>query len=105
MNVRDRLRQLMDQQGISVYKLAQQSGLSWNTIDNVLKKSINPTVHTLEMLCEGLGITLVQFFDVDGNATQISSEQQQYLNKREDLTERDRLIIDSMIEIMRKNRQ
>lgn len=100
MNVRVRLRRLMDQQGMSVYRLAQKAELSWNTIDNILKKDINPTVHTLELLCNGLGITLIQFFDEEGSAVQITAEQQKYLNRRDSLSERDRKIIDSMIDIM-----
>ena len=100
VNVRDRLEQLMNQQGISAYKLSQDSGVSWNTIHNILKKDINPTVQTLEKLCKGFGISLVQFFDVEGAAPQISAEQQRHLNKREMLCERDRRIIDSMIDSM-----
>ena len=102
MNVRDRLEQLMDQQGMTAYKLSQESGASWNTIHNILKRDINPTVHTLEKLCKGLGITLVQFFDVDGAAPQISAEQQRHLNKREMLCERDKRLIESMIDNMLK---
>lgn len=104
MNVRVRLRQLMDQQGMSVYRLAQKSELSWNTIDNILKRDINPTVHTLEMLCNGLGITLIQFFDEEGSTVQITAEQQKYLNKREALDQRDKEIVDSMIDIMLKGK-
>lgn len=104
MNVKDRLEQLMEQQGLSVYRLAQKSYLSWNTVDNILKRDINPTIHTLDMLCNGLGISLVQFFDDTGTTSQISAEQQKYLNKREALDERDRYIIDSMIELMLKDK-
>lgn len=102
MNVRDRLDQLMKQQGISAYKLAQDSGVSWNTIHNILKRDINPTVHTLGKLCEGLGISLVQFFDVDSAAPQISVEQQRHLNRREMLCERDKRLIESIIDNMLK---
>lgn len=104
MNVRVRLRQLMEQQSLSVYRLAQKSELSWNTIDNILKRDINPTVHTLEMLCNGLGITLIQFFDEEGSTVQITAEQQKYLNKREALDQRDKEIVDSMIDIMLKGK-
>ena len=104
MNVRDRLGQIMDQRGISVYKLSQVSGLSWNTINNILKRNINPTVHTLDMLCKGLGISLIQFFDEEGSAPQISAEQQNYLNKRDALCERDKRIIDSIIDTMLKDK-
>lgn len=104
MNVRDRLRQLMDQQGLSVYMLAKQSDLTWNTIDNILKRNGNPTIHTLTMLCRGLGISLVQFFDETEETSQITPEQQRYLTRRNALNERDRHIVDSMIDIMLKDK-
>ena len=94
----------MDQQGLSVYMLAKQSDLTWNTIDNILKRNGNPTFHTLTMLCKGLGITLLQFFDEDGEVAEITPEQQHYLSKRAALNERDRHIVDSMIDIMLKDK-
>ena len=63
VNVRDRLKQLMDERDLNMYSLAKRSGLSWNTIKNIFSRSTNPTVTTLSMLCDGLGITLAQFFE------------------------------------------
>ena len=57
-----RLQQLMDERGLNMYSLAKRSGLSWNTIKNFYARQSKPTVTTLSMLCDGLGITLSQFF-------------------------------------------
>ena len=52
------------------------------------------------MLCKGLGISLVQFFDEDEEAGGVTIEQQYLLNRWENLNERDKRIVDAMIDTM-----
>lgn len=104
MDVSARLRELMVQQGLSLYMLAKKSDLSWNTVDNICKHDGNPTITTLQMLCNGLGISLVQFFDEEGQRSSVSVEQQHLLNRWEELTDRDRRIINSLMEAMLSNK-
>ena len=64
--VRDRLMMLCDQKHMSIYKLAMESAVPPSTVKNILYgKSKNPGIVTIKMLCDGLGITLVEFFDTD----------------------------------------
>lgn len=63
MNTEERLRELMEERGLNMYSLAKRSNLSWNTVKNIFSQKSKPTLTTLEMLCDGLGITLAQFFD------------------------------------------
>lgn len=63
-----RLQQLMDERGLNMYSLTKRSGLSWNTIKDFYARQSKPTVTTLSMLCDGLGITLSQFFEEDDNS-------------------------------------
>lgn len=61
--VKNRLLELCDKKGITINKLATLSGVQPSTLKNILyKKSINPGVVTLGKLCDGLGITLTEFF-------------------------------------------
>ena len=61
--VKNRILVLCDEKRITINKLATQSGVSPSTIKNVLYgKSENPGVVTIKMLCDGLGITLGDFF-------------------------------------------
>lgn len=49
---------------MSIHKLAIESGVAPSTIKNILYgKSQNPGIVTLKMLCDGLEITLAEFFD------------------------------------------
>ena len=61
--VRDRILQLCEQRQMSIHKLAMVSALPPSSIKNILYgKSRNPKVLTIKMICDGLGITLGEFF-------------------------------------------
>ena len=61
--VKNRIFELCSQKNYTINKLATQSGISPSTIKNILYgKSINPGIVTIKILCDGLGITLSDFF-------------------------------------------
>lgn len=62
--VKERLLQLLEVEKLSIHRLSLESGVSPSTIKNILYgKSVNPGVVTIKMLCDGLGITLKEFFE------------------------------------------
>ncbi len=62
--VRNRLLVLCEQKRISIHALALESAVPPSTIKNILYgKSKNPGIVTIKMLCDGLGISLLEFFD------------------------------------------
>lgn len=64
--VKNRILRLCEEKRITINKLAMESGVAPSTIKNVLYgKSRNPGIVTLKMLCDGLNITLTEFFDTD----------------------------------------
>ena len=61
--VRNRILQLCGEREISINKLATICALPPSSIKNILYgKSQNPKLITIKMICEGLGITLGEFF-------------------------------------------
>ena len=61
---RNRLLQLLGEKKMSVYKLSVESAVSPSSIKNILYgKSKNPGIVTIKMLCDGFGISLIEFFD------------------------------------------
>lgn len=61
--VRHRILALCTERQISLNKLANLSGLSPSSLKNILYgKSQNPTIRTVKIICDGLGITLKDFF-------------------------------------------
>ena len=64
--VKNRILQLLGQRGMSIHKLAMESAVPPSSIKNILYgQSQNPGIVTLKMLCDGFGISLVDFFDTD----------------------------------------
>ena len=62
--VKNRLMKLCEERKMSIHKLAMESAVPPSTIKNILYgKSINPGIVTLKMLCDGLNISLIDFFD------------------------------------------
>ena len=64
--VKNRILQLLGEQRMSIHRLAMESAVAPSSIKNILYgKSKNPGIVTLKMLCDGLGISLTDFFDTD----------------------------------------
>ena len=64
--VKIRRLQLLGEHQMSIYKLAIESAVPQSSIKNILYgKSQNPGIVTIKMLCDGFGITLVEFFDTE----------------------------------------
>ena len=64
--VRDRILQLCEQRSMTINKLATVSALPPSSVKNILYgKSQNPKLLTIKMLCDGLDITLGEFFSVE----------------------------------------
>ena len=64
--VKNRLLELLGERGMSIHRLAMESAVAPSSIKNILYgKSKNPGIVTIKMLCDGLGISLVEFFDTD----------------------------------------
>lgn len=61
-----RIHQLCDERNISLNKLSTICGMTQSTLSNITSgRSKNPTVSTIKKICDGLDITLVQFFDTE----------------------------------------
>ena len=62
--VKNRLMILCEEHKMSIHKLAVESGVAPSTIKNILYgKSKNPGIVTLKKICDGLEITMMEFFD------------------------------------------
>ncbi len=63
---KNRILQLCGQHNITINRLATLSALPPSSIKNILYgKSTNPKLITIKMICDGLGITLCDFFNTE----------------------------------------
>lgn len=59
-----RIQELCVERGITINALSYAAGIPRSTIKNILYgKSKNPGVGTIQLICDAMGISLVDFFD------------------------------------------
>lgn len=64
--VKIRILELCEQRGLSINKLCTISGVTQSTVNNIISgRNNSTTISTIKKLCDGLGITIPEFFDSD----------------------------------------
>ena len=64
--IKNRIIELAARQNLSINGLARASRLPATTVKNILNgDSQNPGIITLQKICNGLNISLIDFFDTD----------------------------------------
>lgn len=64
--VKNRILSLCEEKRMTIHRLSTESAVPPSSIKNILYgKSKNPGIVTLKMLCDGLGISLFEFFDTE----------------------------------------
>ena len=62
--IKNRILRLCDERGISINKLATICALPPSSLKNILYgRSTDPKILTIKKICDGLEITLAEFFD------------------------------------------
>ena len=114
MNTHDRLEQLMEERGWSMYKLSKESGLSESTIRNLFKRNTTPSIETLKIICKSFGITLSQFFAegemvemsqffAEGEMVEMSPTLKELFDLWVNLTPAQKAALKSMMQAMQEN--
>lgn len=61
--VKLRIIELCQEHDISINKLCSMSGVTQSTVNNIVNgRNRSTTVSTIKKLCDGMGITIEQFF-------------------------------------------
>lgn len=61
-----RIQQLCAAHGYNINSLARRAGVPPTTVKNIIyDNSRNPGIVTIKLLCDGLGISLYDFFDTN----------------------------------------
>ena len=102
MDTNERLRQLLQERGITTYKLSLLSGLSNTTLANVFKRNTVPSISTLQAICKGFGITLSQFF-TEGEMVELTPELKEFFDCWVNLTAEQKSALLNLIKSMNKN--
>ena len=57
-----KLERLTKERGWSLYRLSIESDLPYSSIENLFRRNTEPTLPTLRSLCNGLGVSMSEFF-------------------------------------------
>ena len=95
----DRIKQLRDERRWSNYRLAKEAGISEGSLNNLFRLNNQPTLPTLEALCQGFGISLSQFFADDTETVLVNNEQREMLNLWNTLNKEQRA---ALLELLKK---
>lgn len=97
----NRIKELCDKKQMSMYALSKKTGISQSSLSNLMKRGSTPTFYTLDKICDGLGITLSQFFSKDIGKLELSAEQRRVLEMWESLTDKQRAAVEIYVRGMR----
>lgn len=62
--VRERIAELCEEKHITINKLADISGITQSTLNNIMSgRNNSTTISTIQKICDGLEITVTDFFD------------------------------------------
>lgn len=79
-DVNARIKQLCEERNITYYELAKRSDIPYSTLSTMLHKSNQPSLITLRKICDGLGITLSNFFNVENESVSLTDAQNECLS-------------------------
>lgn len=75
MDILKKLNDLRLERNMSVYRLAELSGINQSTLANTFSRGAIPSVQNLEKICNTLGISLAQFFSEDEILVRLTPEE------------------------------
>ena len=102
MDCLERIRELLQERGWSVYRLAQEAGVPQSTLANLFLRNNVPTLPTLERICQALGITLQEFFTEQPTLPSENAMTESLLEQWKDLTPAQKSLV---LELMRQLRR
>ena len=97
----NRIRRLCEKKNMSMYALSKRSGISQSSLSNLMKRGSIPSFFTLDKICDGLGITLAQFFSNEQEIPDITEEQKKVLQVWDSLTDRQKQAVEIYVRGMK----
>ena len=89
-----KLETLMEQKDWSIYRLAKESDIPYSSLNNLFQRNTEPTLPTLRKICDGLDISLSDFFDEGSTAvTEYSAEERKLVSLYRSLKSMDKKLL------------
>lgn len=99
--VLERIQYLCKTKHFSMYRLAKESGIPYSSLNNILHRRTCPTISTLEKICQGLNISLSEFFNFEmyplRNMT-LTPEEDELVNKTRSLSQNKKKLLNAYLD-------
>ncbi len=73
----NKVEDLMNKRGWTIYELAKRAGISPNTLYHWRDRNSSPTLSLLEAICSGFEISVIDFLLNEDDLTLLTTEQQE----------------------------
>ena len=80
MDVIKKLNDLRLERDMSVYRLAELTGINQSTLANTFSRGTVPSIKNLELICQALGVTLAQFFTEEEEPSRLTKPEMRLVN-------------------------
>lgn len=96
-----RISDMLKQRNWTIYRLAKESGLSYSSLNNLFVRNTMPTISTLMKICEGLNISMSEFFEEDtpscSEVDTLTCDERELLDKYRRLGKYDKSLLQAYI--------
>lgn len=83
-----RIKELCAARNWTSYRLAKESNIQYAALSTMLRRTNSPSVPSLVKICDGLGITLAQFFSEEDETAKLTTGQKACLELWDQLSGR-----------------
>lgn len=87
------IKDLCKERGWSYYRLAMQAKIPYSTLNNMLHRDNIPTIPTLQKICDGMGISLSDFFADEIGEAHLTQNQTEVLELFSGLRQSDKQLL------------
>jgi len=95
--IKDKIIHYQNLKGLNNNQLAKAAGLSSSTLNTLFSSNSDPTFATLSKICNGLGITLSQFFSKENDTYDLTEWHKELLSAADTLPNEKRSILLTII--------
>jgi len=101
MDILEKIDKLRIEKGWTLYKLAEESMITQSTLSNMFIRKTQPTITTLTNICNGLNISLSEFFAEE--SARPSIEESAMLNNYRKLSNKHKIAVNNLIKDLGNN--
>ena len=99
--IENHIKELCEKKQMTMYALSKKTDISQSSLSNLMKRGSTPTFYTLNRICDGLGITLAQFFSDGIGKLESPSEQKKVLEMWDTLTDKEKEAVEIYVRGMK----